>query len=105
MRPIPVPELLNVWERGLTALPYERALTILSAACPESSRDELAQLSIGRRDARLLQLREWAFGADLVILTVCPSCQQVLELSIPAAGLRAEEPAKETEGAFTADNF
>ncbi len=51
----------------LTALPFERALAILSAASPESSPAALARLSIGRRDANLLQLREWAFGSELAI--------------------------------------
>jgi hypothetical protein len=89
MHPLSIPELLTVWERGLTELPYERALTILSVACPESSPAVLARLSIGRRDANLLQLREWAFGKDLAIVAACPSCRQTLELSVPVAGLRA----------------
>ena len=88
MRPLSVPELLTVWERGLTALPFERALTILSVASPESSPAALARLSIGRRDADLLQLREWAFGSELAILATCPSCRQTLELTMPVSALR-----------------
>jgi hypothetical protein len=88
MRPLSVPELLTVWERGLAAFPFERALAILSAASPESSPAALARLSIGRRDANLLLLREWAFGSELAILAACPSCRQTLELTMPVAGLR-----------------
>jgi hypothetical protein len=88
MRPLSAPELLTVWERGLAALPFERALTILSVASPESSLAALARLSIGRRDANLLQLREWAFGSELAILAACPSCRQTLELTIPVSALR-----------------
>jgi hypothetical protein len=91
MHPLSIPELLTVWERGLAELPYERALTILSVACPESSPAVLARLSIGCRDANLLQLREWAFGKELAIVAACPSCQQTLELTIPVAGLRASD--------------
>ncbi|MFI5101917.1 MAG: hypothetical protein ACHP9V_00960 [Terriglobales bacterium] len=87
MRPLAVPELLTVWERGLAALPFERALAILSAASPESSPAALARLSIGRRDANLLQLREWAFGSELAILATCPSCRQTLELTMPVSAL------------------
>jgi len=72
----------------LTALPFERALAILSVASPESSPAALARLSIGRRDASLLQLREWAFGSELAILAACPSCCQTLELTIPVSALR-----------------
>lgn len=88
MRPLSVSELLTVWERGLAALPFERALAILSVASPESSPAALARLSIGRRDSNLLQLREWAFGPELAILAACPSCRQTLELSMPVAALR-----------------
>jgi hypothetical protein len=105
MRPLSVPELLMVWERGLAARPFERALTILSAASPESSPAVLARLSIGRRDANLLQLREWAFGSELAILATCPSCHQALELTMPIAGLRVSidstgEPAGDLESSL-----
>jgi hypothetical protein len=97
MRPLSVSELLAVWERGLAAFPFERALTILSIASPESSPASLARLSIGRRDANLLQLREWAFGPELAIMADCPSCRQTLELTMPVAELRASaDPATNT---------
>lgn len=88
MRPLSVSELLTVWERGFAALPFERALAILSLASPESSPGALARLSIGRRDANLLQLREWAFGSELAMMAACPSCGQALELMMPVAELR-----------------
>jgi hypothetical protein len=104
MRPLSVPELLTVWERGLTALPFERALAILSVASPESSPAALARLSIGRRDANLLQLREWAFGSELAILAGCPSCRQTLELTIPVSALRVSlDPKLDPTGAPTAE--
>ena len=105
MRPLSVPELLTVWERGLTALPFERALAILSVASPESSPAALARLSIGRRDANLLQLREWAFGSELAILAACPSCRQTLELTIPVSALRVSlDPKFDPAGAPAAES-
>ena len=98
MHPLSVPELLTVWERGSAALPFERALTILSAACPESSPGALARLSIGRRDASLLQLREWAFGRELAIVAVCPSCQQTLELTMPVEKPGVQQRLAEFDG-------
>lgn len=104
MRPLSVPELLTVWERGLSAFPFERALAILSVASPESSPAALARLSIGRRDANLLQLREWAFGSELPILATCPSCRQTLELTIPVSALRVSvNPTGATTGEPTGD--
>jgi hypothetical protein len=94
MRALSVSELLTVWERGLAAFPFERALAILAVASPESSPAALARLSIGRRDANLLQLREWAFGSELAIMAACPSCRQSLELAMPVAELRVSvDPA------------
>jgi hypothetical protein len=105
MRPLSVPELLTVWERGLAALPFERALTILSVASPESSPAALARLSIGRRDANLLQLREWAFGSELAILAACPSCRQTLELTIPVSALRVSlDPTMDSTGTPTSES-
>jgi hypothetical protein len=106
MRPFSVPELLTVWEHGLGALPWQRALTILSAANPHSPPSALARVSIGRRDTDLLQLREWAFGKDLTLVASCPACQQTLEFTLPAERLRgptansdaAGEQAGEPEG-------
>ena len=73
MRPLSVTELLAAWERGLDVPPTERALTLL-AACSTEAPDALARLSIGRRDARLLALRELTFGAQLTSLAACPAC-------------------------------
>ena len=88
MRPLTVPELLTVWESGLGKRPYERALAILGAANPEITRADLARVSIGRRDASLLRLREWAFGAELAMMASCPRCQGALETTVETSNLR-----------------
>jgi hypothetical protein len=84
MRPISVSELLDVWERGLTALPFERALSLLSIATPECSFEELCRLPIGGRDKRLFDLRRWAFGPKLQVMATCPQCGQQLEMTLLA---------------------
>src|SRR5215469_12130478 len=106
MHPLTVPELLNVWERGAGACPFERALEILSAADPETSATALARVSIGRRDARLLRLREWAFGSDLPIMAACPRCHHPLESTLSVADLCAlPEDASEPETSVTAGEY
>ena len=82
-------EVLNIWERGQSQLPAEQALTMLAAACPGVERDELAALSIGRRDAALLTLREKLFGSQLSSLADCPSCGERLEMGLTVADVRA----------------
>lgn len=92
MRVLPAAVMLNVWERGRVQPPTQRALTLLAAANPDTSPDALAYLSIGQRDARLLTLREWTFGSQLVSLTTCPSCGERLELTFDVADIRAHSP-------------
>jgi hypothetical protein len=95
MRALSTSELLSVWDRGLAQSPVQRALALLSAACPEVSVEALAQLSIGRRDAGLMTLREWVFGSQLVSQTACPACGERLELNFNLADIRV---APESEG-------
>ncbi|MFL6255538.1 MAG: phage baseplate protein [Pyrinomonadaceae bacterium] len=92
MRALSTRELLDVWERGLTRRPERWALLLLEAASPESSPEELERLSVGERDARLLRLREWAFGSGFTSLAACPACAEQLELSFAAEDVRALPP-------------
>jgi len=84
-----VVELLDAWERALSQSPVQRALTMLSAACPNATVAELARLSIGRRDSGLLSLRERLFGPQLMSLSNCPGCQERLELAFNVSDVRA----------------
>jgi hypothetical protein len=80
-------ELIGAWERGLAQHPVDRALTLLSAACPELSFAELANLTIGQRDAALLALREALFGRRLDCVALCPRCDTRLEFKLDTAVL------------------
>ena len=72
-------ELLDAWEHALSESPIRRALSLLSIAYPELRADEIAALPLGRRDARLLQLRKCLFGPQLPVVVSCPQCGQLLE--------------------------
>ena len=93
MRALSTRELLDVWERGLTRQPERWALLLLEVACPDSTPEELERLSVGERDARLLTLREWAFGGGFNSLANCPACAEQLELSFEAEDVRAPAPS------------
>ena len=88
--------LLQVWERGQLQAPVEKALTLLAAAYPDATREELAMLSIGRRDASLLSLRAQLFGSQMSSLTNCPACGEQLELNFNVSDIRAFAPALES---------
>lgn len=92
MRALSTAELLSVWERGQGEPPYSRALLLLSAACPDQSPDELAEISIGRRDRLLLTLREWTFGPGLSGITECPACGERLEVRLNLDDVRTMVP-------------
>jgi len=79
MKPLSAVELLDVWESGLNQPILHRALILLTAACPEMAANAVAELSIGERDARLLQLREWMFGPHLLNTATCPHCTAHVE--------------------------
>jgi hypothetical protein len=98
MRTPSASELLAVWEHARAQPTAKQALMLLATASPDASREDLAKLSIGRRDARLLALREVLFGSRLTGLVACPQCGRQLELSVEAGDLRtaAEQPVPET---------
>jgi hypothetical protein len=98
-------ELLDAWERGLAEPPVRRALILVAAACPEATFEDLARESVGRRDTRLLTLREWTFGPRLVSLASCPACGERLETAFDVAEIRTpggtvEEPLALTTGGY-----
>jgi uncharacterized protein (UPF0212 family) len=91
MRALTAQELLDAWERGLSEPPVQRALALLAAACPEATSAELARESVGRRDGRLLTLREQTFGPRVVSLAACPACGERLETAFDVADIRVGE--------------
>ncbi|HSG38833.1 MAG TPA: phage baseplate protein [Thermoanaerobaculia bacterium] len=101
MRPLSAQELLDAWERGLGEPPVRRALILLAAACPEAAFEDLARESVGRRDARLLTLREWTFGPRLVSLASCPLCAERLETAFDVAEIRVDSPEDAAEEPLT----
>ncbi|MBI3900060.1 MAG: phage baseplate protein [Gammaproteobacteria bacterium] len=97
MRALTAAELLNAWEVGLQQPPILRALSLLACACPELTDDDLWTLSIGQRDARLLELRRRLFGSELAIVIACPVCAGQLESSMQIEDLqRAPSETAET---------
>jgi hypothetical protein len=98
-------ELLEVWERGQGAESPERSILLLSLVEPGSTSDAVGQLTVGQQNARLLRLRELAFGDRLDGLTDCPSCGDTLEVSVHSPGLRragADGVSVPHEGSSTA---
>ena len=93
-------DLLSVWEAGSRQSTVEKSLWLLTKAFPHLSFDQVAGLSIGDRDARLLQIREQLFGKVLKNAAVCPHCQNPVEWETSISDLKLqpirEDPAEKT---------
>ena len=74
-------DLLNVWERGCSQSPLDRALSLLTLGHSEKKPEDFAELKIGERDGRLLELRGKVFGSRIVGQADCPACGQSIEMS------------------------
>lgn len=84
-------QLLYIWEVGKGHAPLMKALIILSIALPDEPWEALAQLSLGRRDARLFRIREATFGQAMPCVVKCPNCLNTLEFSLTREALAPDE--------------
>jgi hypothetical protein len=93
--PLQGDSLLQAWEAGRDAAPAARALALLAAAHPREGTASLRALTVGVRDARLLELRRAAFGPRMQARVRCPGCGEALEMEVDAGAVLSaagEEP-------------
>jgi hypothetical protein len=88
MLPLSADRILQVWEIGQRQHPVDRALTILAFSCSGQTVSNLASLTVGQRDAVLLNLREMTFGSTLNCFAYCPQCAEDLEFTLETDQLR-----------------
>src|SRR3982074_1196215 len=91
MRALLAPDIVTMWEVGRDQQPIDRAISFLSIACAESSREELAALSISRRDSQLLELRKQTFGGTLKAFSECPQCARHLEIRFATTAIESSD--------------
>lgn len=90
MRPLAGEPLLQAWELGAYQGYLDRSLTMLRAARPELSFEQLTAIPIAQLNLQLLRLRQISFGSMLSGFVPCPHCAARLEFSVPTAPLLAE---------------
>lgn len=85
--------ILSAWEVGERRDPVDRALLLLQLAQPEQPLSDLATLSVGERNAYVLQLREQLLGDTLRCRVQCPECGVVLEFTLNTDDIRSRQAA------------
>jgi hypothetical protein len=107
MHPLSANGILQVWEQGYDQHLVNRALTLLAATCQEMTWNELAELSVGQRDALLLTLREQTFGNMLNVFTECPQCHDHIEFTTNVADIRVvnHSDTVQKENELSVENF
>ena len=101
MRPLSSHEIVKVWEMAQDQPPQERALALLSVACPDMTHDELAGLSIAQTDALFLNLREETFGQNLSGFAECPHCRERLEFKMTTGDIRGRPNSEPVEKEYS----
>ena len=82
-------DVLQLWERGTSLHPLDRALLTLATTLPEQRSDELADWTLGRRNSALAAVLHVCFGAKMEGWVACPRCDERLEFALDATALEA----------------
>ncbi|MBY5162631.1 hypothetical protein KR546_09040, partial [Nitriliruptoria bacterium AS10] len=81
--------VLRLWEQAGPLDDQGRATALAGAVAPAADPDEVADWPLGRRDARLLQLRAAVAGPALEAVTTCPACDGELSFTLDTIALAA----------------
>src|SRR5215210_1154850 len=94
MKPLSAHDIVRIWEVGLAQGQIDRALTMLSAALPELTREEIYSLSLGKLNGHLLDVRERLLGPDMNCYAECPRCSERLEFTVAVSSIRGGSPVE-----------
>ena len=89
-------DLLAMWNGAQKFAPPSRASAWIADA---------GRISVARRDAEVLALREACFGPRVTGLASCPGCGARVELALTVADLAGSGLPAEESGAFTCDGY
>ena len=105
MKALSAAELLDAWEACQFLPSPQRSLALLLAALPELPVQELAIESVGRRDGRLLTLREHLFGRQVAALATCRKCGLQVDLAFATTDIRAPEAPPDASALVQIDGY
>jgi hypothetical protein len=85
-----------MWEQAYGLSPAARGMALLGLVLPQRPVDELRAMSLGQRDAALLDLRAKLFGHQLQSVAPCPACGDKVELEFLVDDVRIAETGTST---------
>ncbi|WP_394840111.1 hypothetical protein LVJ94_24810 [Pendulispora rubella] len=89
MRALSSNDVLRIWEAAEGRGHVERGLVMLREARPDLAEDACCDLTIGQRDAHLLDLHMTTFGRPFSCVAICPECSERLEVEFTADDVHA----------------
>lgn len=98
-------ELLDLWEAGMAQPTWAWSLTFIQRCFAEEDANALNGLTIGERDARLIEIREALFGRQLSACSVCPSCSARVEMDLQTSDFRVPAGSVTREADFQRDEW
>lgn len=101
---LPASQLLDLWEQGEQASAIDRAVMLACAASRTGAAD-VADLPLGERDARLLELHAQLSERGLEATAECPACAERVEFAVDADALLAGAPAAAPPAPVEADGI
>jgi hypothetical protein len=96
MNPPQAGTIVDMWERGSASSATERGLLLMEFALPEAGPEESSHLSIGHRDACLIDLRERLFGSAVEAISACAGCGAPVVIDFEVDQIRAPHAAPGT---------
>lgn len=93
MRTLADSDLLHVWETMWRQTLPRRAAALLAMATPDMSHSQLAGMTLGERERRLLDLHARCFGPLLSCVADCTQCGETFEFELDVRALSTGWPA------------
>lgn len=80
--PVDATTVLGLWERARPLDDTDRAVVLAGAVAPSATAAEVVDWPLGRRDARLLDLRSALSGPELEAVATCPDCAEEISFTL-----------------------
>src|SRR5215212_9118443 len=100
MRTLTAADVISLWEMGHQRSSMDQAVTVLAAAHPEATGEQLWALTLGQRNAHLLAVRERIFGPELGAFSECLNCGKPLEFWLSSDLIKKASQRQGTETEF-----